>query len=131
MCPEAQEKAQEIKKCILLVDDELAMVESLQKLLEARDYRIVTAADGEEAVHKARHEKPDLVVLDINIPKLNGHEVCGFLRADEKLQHIPVVMITGQDHFENRQKSVDLGSVSYLNKPFKVETLLGVIEGFL
>ncbi len=131
MCPEAQEKAPEVKKCILLVDDELAMIESLQGILEKRDYRVVTAVDGEEAVHKARHEKPDLVVLDINIPKLNGHEVCGFLRSDEKLQHIPVVMITGQDQFENRQKSTDLGSVSYLNKPFKVETLLGVIEGFL
>jgi len=114
-------------KRILVVDDEPQLVELVQLRLEAHHYDVITACDGLEGLEKARTEQPDLIILDIMLPKLNGYEVCTTLKHDARSRHIPVVMFTAKSQAKDEQRAWDCGADAYLRKPFRPEEMLKTI----
>jgi two-component system response regulator MprA len=113
---------------ILVVDDDRKITDMLRRTLIYEGYRVATAADGEEALHKAESERPDLVVLDWMMPKLNGLEAAKLLRASSP---VPILMLTARDAVENRVEGLDSGADDYLVKPFAPEELLARIRALL
>ena len=118
-------------KRILIVDDEPHIVKMLQARLEFQGYGVLVATDGQDGLDKVRSEKPDLIILDISLPKLNGYEVCQALRADEKHKDIPVVMLTASRQALDIMQGMKGGADAYITKPFNSEALLGILRGLL
>ncbi len=116
---------------ILVVDDEPSIVEVVELILKDKGYDVITAFDGEEALKQVRSQSPDLVVLDLKLPKMDGHAVHKALREDEKHKDIPVIMLTACGELEKMQKGMETGAVAYIMKPFDNAVLLGVIKGAL
>lgn len=119
------------EKKILVVDDEPDIVSSLSIRLRALGYEVITASDGKEALEKARAENPDLVLLDIMLPKLDGYKVCRMLKFDEKYKHIPIVLITAKVEDAHRKMGLEMGADAYINKPFVPEELMAVVQKLL
>jgi DNA-binding response OmpR family regulator len=122
-------KRNEMKERILIVEDEYAMRRGLEDCLRAEGYRVITAADGEEGLKRVLDEKPDLVLLDVMMPKLDGYAVCAELRrvgAD-----VPVLMLTAKGQVEDRVSGLDAGADDYLVKPFSTEELLARVRALL
>lgn len=114
---------------ILIIEDERPMRMALQDCLEAEDHRVLTAADGEAGLETAIREKPDLILLDIMMPRLDGFEVCAELR---RLGHaMPVLMLTAKGQVEDRVNGLDAGADDYLVKPFSTEELLARVRALL
>ncbi len=118
-------------KKILVVDDEPRIVKLLQARLEKNGYGVIVAYDGQEALDKTHQENPDLIILDIMLPIIDGYHVCQTLRSDEKYKAIPIIMLTGRTLAQDIKMGMDLGAVSYVQKPFKPNVLLGIIEGLI
>lgn len=116
------------KKKILIVDDEVHIVELVRVCLEDSDYEIIEAYDGLEALNKAKSEKPDLILLDIMLPKLDGYEVCKALKSAEETREIPVVMLTAKGQEVDKVKGFQSGADSYMTKPFSPLRLLTELE---
>lgn len=114
---------------ILIVEDELPMRTALSDCLETEGYRVLTAADGEAGLHRAIEEKPDLLLLDIMMPKLDGFAVCAELRRLEIPS--PILMLTAKGQIEDRVKGLDVGADDYLIKPFSTEELLARVRALL
>jgi PAS domain S-box-containing protein len=110
------------KSKILVVDDERVNVELLEGMLST-DYDIVTAHDGNEALEKAEMTSPDLVLLDIMMPGMNGYEVCRRLKADDKTMCIPIVMVTSLREREDRIQAIEAGADDFLSKPIDMSEL--------
>ena len=119
------------KKKILLVDDEKDMVYAVKLQLETHDYEVITAQDGQEGLEKARHEKPDLIILDLMLPKIDGYKVCRMLKFDEKYKNIPVLMFTARIQQSDEKLGYEVGADAYLTKPFEPESLLKKIKELL
>ena len=113
---------------ILVVDDDRKITEMLRRTLIYEGYRVATATDGDEALIKAQAERPDLVVLDWLMPKLNGLEVAKLLRATS---NTPILMLTARDAIEHRVEGLDSGVDDYLVKPFAPEELLARVRALL
>ena len=107
---------------ILVVDDDPAVRESLRRSLIFNGYTIVLAADGEEALDKVQSERPDMVILDVMMPKFDGLEVCRELRSQG--DDIPILLLTARDSVSERVAGLDAGADDYLTKPFALEELL-------
>ena len=118
-------------KKILIVDDEPGILIMLKSRLESANYDTITAQDGQEALDKIEQGMPDLVVLDMMMPKIDGYSLFKILRVKPKYSHIPVVILTASLEFEDVRKCIAEGVEAYLTKPFKAETLLGIIKGLL
>ena len=104
---------------ILIVDDEPLNISLYFEMLRQDDYNIIAAADGLEAVQKAEIELPDLIILDWNMPRLNGLEALKRIKSDEKTNKIPVLMITGvMTSSENLTSALQEGAIDFLRKPF-------------
>ena len=116
-------------KKILIIEDEEAMVEGLRFNLEARDYLVIAALDGEAGLIKAEEEQPDLVILDLMLPRLNGYEVCK--RLKETHPELPIVMLTAKSQEADIVTGLDLGADDYITKPFSVLELLARINALL
>ncbi len=108
---------------ILLADDEDDVKVVLKLFLETRDYEVVTAYDGLDAIDQVRKEKPDVVLLDIMMPVIDGFEVCRRLKADPETASIPIIMVSAASHAESVQKGLDAGAIDYIVKPFEPEAL--------
>jgi DNA-binding response OmpR family regulator len=119
------------KPRILLIEDEKGMVEAVRLRLEANGYEVMTSGDGEEGLIKARSEKPDLIILDVMLPTLDGLKVCRMLKFDENYNDIPVVMFTAKTQEEDVACGKEVGADAYVKKPFKSEELLKVIGDLL
>lgn len=103
---------------VLIVDDEPSNIQALAKLLKS-DYRIQVANNGEKALAIARSdESPDLILLDIQMPGLDGYEVCRRLKEDPNTSRLPIIFVTGQDSVSDEEKGFNLGAVDYISKPF-------------
>ena len=118
-------------KKILIVDDEPDVVTVVKIRLESAGYQTITAKDGQEALDKTYRENPDLIILDIMLPKIDGYNVCKTLRSDEEYKAIPIIMLTGRTQAQDIKMGMDLGAVSYVQKPFKSDVLLGIIQGLV
>lgn len=115
-------------KKILVVDDERHIVRLVQVNLERAGYEIVTAYDGVEALEKVKSENPDMVVLDVMMPRMDGFEVLKNLQADPRYQNIPVIMLTAKAQDADIFKGWASGVSSYLTKPFNPRELLVFVE---
>ena len=113
-------------KKILIIEDEEDMVEGLRFNLEARDYIVVAAMDGETGLKKAAGELPDLVILDLMLPGLNGYEVCKKLK--ETSPELPIVMLTAKSQESDIVTGLDLGADDYITKPFSILEVLARIN---
>ena len=117
---------------ILVVDDEPRNVKILQIQLEARGYIVLTAGDGAEALEVIKDEMPDLILLDINMPRVDGYEVLAKVRADKATEFIPIIMITAlRDTEENRIQAVEAGADDFIEKPFNSFEVLARIKSLL
>jgi len=114
---------------ILIIEDELPMRTALKDCLESEGYRVLTAADGESGLTRALEEKPDLILLDIMMPRLDGFAVCAELR---RLNNpVPILMLTAKGQIEDRVHGLDVGADDYLVKPFSTEELLARVRALL
>ena len=116
---------------ILVVDDEIYIVHILDFSLGMEGYEVITALDGEQAVEKARAEHPDLVILDVMMPKLDGYETCRILKADETTRHIPIILLSAKGRTADQKIGYDLGADDYITKPFSPRKLVERINSLL
>lgn len=119
------------EKKILLVDDNASYAEILSMNLESAGYRVQVVEDGLEALNRARQMHPDLILLDLMLPHLNGHKVCKLLKMDKTLQSIPVIMITSRDTREDRTVALQAGADGFLAKPVDSENVLHTLSRYL
>jgi two-component system alkaline phosphatase synthesis response regulator PhoP len=117
------------KKKVVIADDELYIRLLVKDILEA-DYDVLEASNGEEAVIISRTQQPDLVLMDILMPKLDGYTACYAIKNNELTKDIPVVMLTGVGHELNRQLSQEMGAAGYMTKPFNPEDLLNKVRQY-
>ena len=116
-----------IQRRILVVDDEPVIVKTLTKAIRRQGFDVVSAADGEEALEKVRSTNPDLVILDIQMPKLDGTEVLQRIKGSPETASLPVIMLTGKAGDEDILKGYKYGANYYIPKPFKmIEVLQGI-----
>jgi len=118
-------------KKILVVDDEQDLVEMVTARLEANGYEVISAYDGQEGLRKAQQEKPDLIILDVMMPKADGYKVSRMLKFDVKFKDIPIIMFTARAQEVDRQTSKEVGADAYITKPFEPEVLLAKIKELL
>lgn len=116
---------------ILIVDDEPDLVSTVQYRLKFAECDVVTAANGQEGLEKAESERPDLILLDTNMPVMNGHEMLERLRADANLRDIPVIMLTARCEAQDIAAASAHGVSDYVTKPFEFVQLMDKIRGVL
>ena len=116
---------------ILVVDDEIYIVHILDFSLGIEGYEVLTALDGEQAVEKARAEKPDLIVLDIMMPKLDGYETCKRLKADPETKDVPVILLSAKGRNVDQKVGFEVGADDYITKPFSPRKLVERINAIL
>ena len=119
------------KKKILVVEDEADAIDVMTMLLESEGYGVITAGDGAQAIDKARRETPDLIILDVMLPKFDGYKVARMLKFDEKFSHIPIIMVTARIMDKDRKIGMETGANEYVTKPFDVPELLMKIKEIL
>jgi len=117
-----------MKRKILVVDDEEDILHFLEMVLSEKGYEVVTAAGGHQALTRAQIEHPDLVLLDVMMPQMDGWEVLKLLRADEGTAHIPVAMLSARTEAKDRVHGLQEGAIDYICKPFSLQELLGKID---
>ena len=121
----------ETKKKILIVDDTVDTVDLLRKRLRAEGYDTAEAFDGEECLAQVDAYRPDLIVLDVMMPKLDGYEVCRRLKVDECTRYIPILMLTAKSDVEDKVRGLDTGADDYIPKPFNFKELSARIRSLL
>lgn len=119
------------KRRILLVDDEPSIVKMISKRLEVEGFEVAVSMDGQEALNKARQEKPNLIILDLMLPKLNGYQICAMLKRDMKYHEIPIIMFTARAQEKDEKLGYESGADAYLRKPLKTQKLLDTIKQLL
>ena len=124
-----------MKKRVLVVDDEMYILNILDFSLDSEGFEVITAANGEQALGKALKVKPDLLVLDVMMPKIDGFEVCRALKAKAETKNIPVILLTAKDRDQDRAKGDEVGADVFMTKPFspgrlieQVQALLGITQ---
>lgn len=118
-------------KTILIVEDEVELVEMVKMRLEANGYKVIAAYNGEDGLYWARKEKPDLILLDLMLPKMDGYEVCGTLKKDRDYADIPICIFTARAQESERRLGMELGADAYIIKPFEPSALIEKIKELL
>ena len=118
-------------KRILVVDDETELVDMVKMRLEAAGYDVLTAYDGQEALDKAKSENPDLIILDLMLPKIDGFKVCRMLKFDEKYKNIPIILFSARVQDADKKMGDEVGGDAYITKPFEPQILLSKIKELL
>jgi DNA-binding response OmpR family regulator len=116
---------------ILLADDEHDLIWAIQHSLSNDGYQVVTACDGMDALMAAGRHQPDLVILDVSMPRLDGWQVCQSLRRDEALAGVPILFLTGSDTVDDRIRGLEEGADDYLVKPFDLRELKARVRALL
>lgn len=120
------------KKKILIVEDDSMLRESLQDFLSKEEFEVVAASDGEQGLEMTKTEVPDLILLDIILPKKNGYEVIKEIKADEAVKNIPIILLTNLGSLNDIEKALALGATTYLVKgDYKLEEIADKIRGVL
>ena len=120
-----------MKKKVLIVDDEPNSVISLEFLMKREDFEVFVAADGEAALRQVAEHEPDLILLDVMLPKKNGFEVCQELRADPAHADTKVIMLTAKGRETEVAKGLALGADAYMTKPFSTRDLVARVKSLL
>ena len=115
-------------KKILIIDDETLLVDLVKIRLEANNYEVIAAYEGVEGLEKAKNEKPDLILLDIAMPFMDGYQTLQKLKENDQTKPIPVIMLTAKSQVDDVTKVADLGAVDYVVKPFSPATFLEKIH---
>ncbi len=118
-------------KKILVVDDEVDLVETVRFPLELEGYNVLISHNGEDALSQARKEKPDLIILDLMLPKLDGYKVCRLLKFDERYKHIPILMLTAKTQERDKILGMETGADEYITKPFEMDDLITKVKAYL
>lgn len=116
---------------VLIIDDETELVELMRMRLEANGYKVGFAYDGEAGLEKARSEKPDLIILDIMLPKKDGYKVCELLKNDAAFSRIKIIIFTARAQQEDLKRGREAGADAYITKPFDPQALLSKIRELL
>ena len=125
------ERFSDTRSKILLVDDEIDTLLPLKRSLEVEDYIVVGAGNGPEALIKAKTEIPDIILLDLMMPEMDGYEVCEKLKKDPITKNIPVIMLTAKDAVRDKVKGLDIGADDYVTKPFNLNELKARVKSVL
>jgi CheY-like chemotaxis protein len=120
-----------MNKKILLVEDEKNIILGVRTCLDAVGYQVEVVEDGEAALDSVRREKPDLMLLDLLLPKLGGFEVLSALKSDDQTKDIPVIVLTAKAGEEDRQRALDQGANAYMTKPFRPQELWDILKKYL
>ncbi len=123
-----EEKTEKETKRILIVDDEEGIVKVVKMYLEHCDYEVITANDGQVGLEKAKTQKPDLIILDLMLPKMNGYKVCGLLKRDTRYAKTPVILFTAKAQEKDVKLGEEVGADAYITKPYERDVLLSKIE---
>jgi len=118
-------------KKILIVDDEQDIVETLAFMLKQKGFECVCAYDGEEGLKMAKENKPDLIILDVMMPKMNGYKICRLLKYDAKYKSIPIIMVTARSQDDDKTIGEETGANEYITKPFEFTEVIEKIEKWL
>ena len=118
-------------KVILIVEDDPKSLELTQAVIEASGYSTIAAIDGEQGVKLARDKKPDLILMDIMMPKMDGYAACHAIKIDKLTREIPVIMLTAAGYELNKKLAQNMGASGYVTKPFNIEELQGIINQYL
>jgi chemosensory pili system protein ChpA (sensor histidine kinase/response regulator) len=116
---------------IMVTDDSVTVRKVTTRLLERNGYEVITAKDGMDAVAKLEDHKPDLMLLDIEMPRMDGFEVASHVRHEERLKDVPIIMITSRTGEKHRERAFEIGVNSYMGKPFQEGELLNTIQELL
>jgi len=117
-----------MERTVLIIEDEKLIIVSTQMVLEAAGFRVESATNGEEGIAKARSRAPDLILLDIMMPGIDGWETLTRLKRDAATAGIPVVIFTAREHARGHQKSSEMGAADYFRKPFEPDELIELVE---
>ncbi|MBK8978682.1 MAG: response regulator [Planctomycetes bacterium] len=117
-----------MERTVLIIEDEKLIIVSTQMVLEAAGFRVEAADNGEEGIEKARKLRPDLVLLDIMMPGIDGWETLTRLKRDPDTSGIPVIIFTAREHARGHQKSTEMGAADYFRKPFEPDELIELVE---
>ena len=118
----------EKSKTILVVDDSPTVCKLVSITLERHGHRVIIASDGMEALARLNDELPDMILLDITMPRMDGYQLCRTIKGNEETKHIPVIMLSGKDGFIDKVRGRMVGSTDYITKPFQPEQLLMMVE---
>ena len=124
LCEHPPAAGQASSKRLLLVDDDEELRRALQLRFESSGFEVITAADGLEALRKGRSEHPQVIILDLMLPQLNGYEVCRLLKFDQKFHHIPIILCTARSRQEDLVMGEAVGADAYVTKPFDGKALI-------
>ncbi len=116
---------------ILIVDDEMATLLPLKRSLESEGYIVIEACDGYEAIKKSKSEMPELIILDLMMPGMDGIEVCNKLKKDALTGKIPIIMLTARDEVRDKVEGLETGADDYVTKPFNLNELKARIKSVL
>jgi len=116
---------------ILVVDDERSVRNILDFSLDAEGYRVIQAEDGEEALKLAGENPPDLIIMDVMMPRLDGFETCRKLKADSRTRDIPVVLLTARSTRGDQKRGREVAADAYVTKPFSPNSLMDIVHSFL
>ena len=113
---------------ILVVEDESVIRNALRRLLERNGYKVLTAKDGIDAMGQLQETVPDMMLLDIEMPRMDGFELATHMRNDDRLKHVPIIMITSRTGDKHRERAQQIGVNNYLGKPYQENDLLDSIH---
>lgn len=119
------------RKKVLIVDDEEDIVKTIKFNLELENIECIEAYDGEVALAKAKKENPDLILLDVMMPKIQGYSIAKLLKFDLGYKHIPIIMLTARAQIYDIQLGQDVGVDEYVTKPFDMDMLIGLVKKYL
>lgn len=120
-----------MQKKILLIEDYPHIVEVLRVRLSNAGYDVIVAFDGQEGLRLARTEKPDLIILDVMLPKMNGYKLCRLIKFDGRYKHIPIFMLTSRRRQADKELGLSTGADEYLVKPYEPHELIKLINKYL
>lgn len=119
------------KKKILVIEDEAELANAIKTRLSLSGYEVTTANDGAQGLDKIKSERPDLVILDLMLPKMDGHKICGLVKRDTRYSKIGIIILTAKAQEEDMRQAKELGADAYITKPFESRILLAKIKELL
>ena len=126
--PAEAERAERVRPLVMVVDDSITMRKVTTRTLERNELDVLTAKDGLDAVEKLQEHVPDLMLLDIEMPRMDGYELATYMRNDSRLKHVPIIMVTSRTGEKHRQRALELGVKRYLGKPYQELDLLNNVK---